>query len=220
MSMYFNKLVSNNYRNLVLFQRPKIVVFPTVSSVLRTNLRTQCDNALHRLYTTSMDPNASSQMKERERLEKIIKKSKILTRLNSNPKFNDYFEKLKETGTIPTITSFFILHELTAVIPLFIIWYLLYHLDFWDEFNITESSSPLLIKCNKAIEHLIGDKYESLDKHKLIITGAISYSIVKVMGPLRMFISLWAAPHFGRYLMVPFRESRVFLKRILSKYQS
>lgn len=217
--MYFNKLAFNNYKNFVLFQRPKIVVFPSVNFVIGTNLKIACYNAANRLYTTSIEPNASSQVKERERLEKFIKKSKILTKLNGNPKFNDYFEKLKETGTIPTITSFFILHELTAVIPLFMIWYILYHSDFWDEFNITESSNPLLVKCNKAIERLVGDKCESLDKHKLIITGAVSYSIVKVMGPLRMFVSLWAAPYFGRYLIVPFHELRLFLKRIWSKYQ-
>ena len=215
--MYYNGLLINNYRNLISFQRPTSVVFLTVNPFIRTSLKNQCFNIINRVYTTSKDRSTLLQVKERERLENFIRKSKVLATLRGNPKFNSYFEKLKEVGTIPTVTSFFILHELTAVIPLFIIWYMLYHLDFWDDFNITESNNTLLIKCNQAIERLVGDKYESLDKHKLIITGAISYSIVKVAGPLRMFVSVWAAPYFGRYLMLPFNKMRLFLGRIWFK---
>ncbi|CAL9732716.1 MIOREX complex component 11 [Monosporozyma unispora] len=227
--MSINRLLLLNCGKLGLWTKPVGYLFPMSASIGRLSVQQQRRvDTFYRSYTTTKNDNPSTQPdqptesqdklnKEREKLEKFIRKSKILTKLNNNPRFNSYFVKLREVGAIPTITSFFILHELTAVIPLFLVWYILYHLNLWDEFNITESSNALLVKCNHAIERMVGDKYENLDKHKLVITGAISYSLVKVLGPLRMLVSLWAAPYFGKYLILPFYKLGPILKWVSNK---
>lgn len=140
-----------------------------------------------------------------------------MTQLNGNHKYKSSFEKLIEVGASPTPTSFFTLHELTTVVLLFTIQYILHHSDSWSEANITESSNPLWTKHNKAIEHLIEHKYKSLNKHKLVIIGVIYYSFFRAIGALRMSISLQVASYFGWYLIVAFYELRLFLKRTLSK---
>lgn len=211
--------------NLGLCTKPRCLILPISLTTTRLGLQQwgRCDT-FYRSYTTKKNDNISTNKsmetseklnKERERLERFIKRNAMLARLNKNPKFNSYFVKLREVGAIPTITSFFILHELTAAIPLVLVWYILYNLNLWDDFSITEASNPILVKCNHAIERMVGDKYETLDKHKLVITGAISYSLIKVLGPLRMFVSLWAAPYFGKYLILPFYKFGPILKRYL-----
>ncbi|CAL9738209.1 MIOREX complex component 11 [Monosporozyma servazzii] len=227
--MIIYRLLSATRFNSNICIRPGRLILPVSLSIARLGLQQQGrSDILNRSYTTKKNDSLSTQPgkptksnvkldKERERLEKFIERSSILSKLNKNPKFNSYFIKLREVGAIPTITSFFILHELTAAIPLIFVWYILYHLNLWDEFNITESSNPILVKCSHAIERMVGDKYETLDKHKLVITGAISYSLVKVLGPLRMFVSLWAAPYFGKYLILPFYKFKPILKRFLKR---
>lgn len=223
--MLLNKLLLGKSLRKVLFKPPVGIISSVsyASNTLKINAL-KVNVSVHN-YSTSESSTPTSQVnttagttsevtKERERLEKFIRKSKLLARLNKNPRFNGYFERLRQVGAVPTITSFFILHELTAAIPLLICWYLLYHLDLWDDYNITESSNPLLIKCGHAIERMVGDKYETLDKHRLVITGAISYAVVKVFGPLRLLASLWAAPYFGKYLILPFYKLKPLLKRV------
>lgn len=229
--MSLNRIAVNSLPRIYRIARPSCFVLPLVLPG-RGTIKNAAIVRSQRLYTTNTktEPimaspistsNATTKHKTRdmERLEQMIKKSKILTKLHQNPKFNKYFERLREVGAIPTVTSFIILHELTAVIPLLLCWYIFYHLNLFDGFNITESSNPLLIKCNAAIERMVGDKYETLDKHNLIISGAISYSIVKFLGPIRMLVSLWAAPYFGRYLVLPFYKVGPLIKQMFRNHK-
>lgn len=140
---------------------------------------------------------------QNDQIVKIIKKSKMLSRLQADPRYARYFKKITTSGTIPMITSFFILHELTAIIPLFTVWYILYNLNIMDNL---EFSGELMTKCSNAIERLVNDKFQELDKHRLILSGALSYALVKIMGPLRIIVSLWGAPYFCRWLILPFKK--------------
>ena len=61
-----------------------------------------------------------------DRLHKLISKSKVLTKLNSNPKFSHYFDRISEAGTLSTFASFLLIHELTAILPLLLLWWVFY----------------------------------------------------------------------------------------------
>ncbi|CCF59557.1 hypothetical protein KAFR_0H01470 [Kazachstania africana CBS 2517] len=143
-------------------------------------------------------------------LQKFYSKYKVLAKLQKNPRFSGYFKKLSQVGALPTITALVLLHELTAVVPLLLCWYTLYKANILGNIEIT---NDFLIRCTESIERLIGDKYDSFDRNRLILSGAFSYAFVKIIGPLRMLVSLWAAPYVGKYLIVPFYK----LKRLLKK---
>lgn len=61
-----------------------------------------------------------------EKLLKVLLKSKTITKMYNNPRYDKFFEELLESNTSTIVATFFVLHELTAVIPLFILWYLAY----------------------------------------------------------------------------------------------
>lgn len=156
--------------------------------------------------------------KRQDRLHRIISKSRILTRLNKQPRFALYFDKLSEAGITSTVTSFLILHELTAIAPLFAFWYVLYQLDLPEQYELPVYFKDLLNQCGDAIEKLVGDEYSSgFDHNRLILAGAISYAIVKLLYPLRVLVSLWGAPYVGRWLLGPFRKIKSKLKRRTEK---
>ena len=148
--------------------------------------------------------------KEAQKLKSIIDKSKLLTRLREHPRFSRYFDNLLEASPIPTIASFFILHELTAIIPLFSVWYLLYN---WNILADVTFSGDFITQCSDAIERLVGTRAsEFADKHRLIISGALSYALVKILAPVRILVSLWGAPYVARWMVIPFRNLRQMLK--------
>lgn len=146
----------------------------------------------------------------KDKMEKFIAKSKFLVALRKNPRFSHYFDRLSEAGAVSTVTSFFILHELTAIIPLFSVWYLLYNLNIMENIDF---SNDLLTQCNEAIERMVGDKYNEFDKNRLVVSGAFSYAIVKLLGPIRIIVSLWGAPYLGKYLFVPFVKLKKWVKK-------
>lgn len=160
--------------------------------------------------STQENKNEGNTEYQNEQIKQLIKKSKMLSRLQANPRYSHYFEKITSSGTISMITSFFILHELTAIIPLFSVWYILYNVNMLDNLDL---SGELLTKCSGAIERLVGDKFQDYDKHKLIVSGAMSYAAVKMLGPARIIVSLWGAPYFSRWLVMPFRKLKAIAKK-------
>lgn len=65
-----------------------------------------------------------------EKLLKAMLKSKIITRMYNNPKYDRFFKELLEANTSTIVVTFFVLHEVTAIVPLFVLWYLAY--ENWD----------------------------------------------------------------------------------------
>ncbi|AJV98371.1 AAR_G0055340.mRNA.1.CDS.1 [Saccharomyces cerevisiae] len=163
-----------------------------------------------RFISGNLDP-----VKRREdRLRKIFSKSRLLTRLNKNPKFSHYFDRLSEAGTVPTLTSFFILHEVTAILPLFLLWWLLYNLDLSDDFKLPNFLNGLMDSCHTAMEKFVGKRYqECLNKNKLILSGTVAYVTVKLLYPVRIFISIWGAPYFAKWLLLPFQKLKHLIKK-------
>ncbi|KAL3230540.1 hypothetical protein RNJ44_00989 [Nakaseomyces bracarensis] len=152
--------------------------------------------------------------KYKDRLHKIINGSKILSKLNKHPRFHKYFDNVSETGTIATLTSFLVLHELTAMLPLFGIWWVIYNLDIHDNLELPTYIADIMERCTKAIDKLVGDKYgQNLDRQRLVLSGAISYTIVKLLYPVRIILSLWWAPYCGRLVVTPFMKLKKYLRK-------
>lgn len=167
-----------------------------------------------RTYSTTKTLFQLKEDKHKDRLHKIINNSRILSKLNKHPKFHKYFESVSEAGTITTFTSFLFLHELTAILPLFGMWWVIYNLDIHDNIELPNYIADLLERCTKAIDKLVGDKYgQDLDRQRLILSGAISYTIVKLLYPLRIILSLWWAPYCGKLVVAPFMKLKKYLIR-------
>lgn len=152
---------------------------------------------------TNAGPSKTLESPEFIKFQESLKKYRFIHDLFQKPKFRDYLVQFSQIGTVPTIISILLLHELTAVGPLLLIWYLLYQLDWeWDL-----SGSKLLTKCHESIAKLVGDKYPSFHKENLIISGTIAFAAVKVLGPLRILATVWLAPKFGRIFVLPLCKS-------------
>ncbi|CAI1764961.1 hypothetical protein SEUBUCD646_0P02400 [Saccharomyces eubayanus] len=166
------------------------------------------------IQTRFITENAESAKRGKDKLHKIISKSRLLTRLNKNPKFSHYFDRISEAGTVPTITSFFILHELTAILPLFLLWWLFYNLDISDDLKLPNFLNGLMESCHAAMERFVGKRYqECLNKNKLILSGTIAYVTVKLLYPVRICFSIWGAPYFGKWLLLPFQKLKHLIKK-------
>ncbi|SCW03542.1 LAFE_0G12772g1_1 [Lachancea fermentati] len=148
-----------------------------------------------------------------DRIHKIISKSRMLTKLNQQPRFKHYFDQLAETSPLSTITSFLILHEFTAIVPLFGFWWILYTLNLSDQYELPVYFTDQLNRCGDAIEKLVGNHYEGYDRNRLILSGAISYAIVKLLYPLRVLVSLWGAPYLVKWILEPFKRLRKFSEK-------
>ncbi|CAI4036832.1 hypothetical protein SMKI_16G1300 [Saccharomyces mikatae IFO 1815] len=194
----------------LVFNRPLVLMLkrPTQSATLigiRPSGSTQV-----RYVSGNVDPTK----RKEDKLHKIISKSRLLTRLNRNPKFSHYFDRLSEAGTVPTLTSFFILHEVTAILPLFLLWWLIYNLDISDDFKLPSFFNGLMDSCHTAMEKFVGKRYqECLNKNKLILSGTIAYVTVKLLYPVRICISIWGAPYFGKWLLLPFQKLKHLIKK-------
>lgn len=192
----------------------------TTRSVMRVaiqgiNAQSLYHNMEHKKgFSTSTILLNSKEDKYKDKLHKIISNSRILSKLNKHPRFQKYFDSISEAGTITTLTSFIFLHELTAILPLFGLWWVTYNLNIHDNLELPSYIAESLDKCTKAIDKLVGDKYgQNLDRQRLILSGAISYAIVKLFYPLRIVLSLWWAPYCGRLVVAPLLKLKRYLFR-------
>ncbi|CCH57837.1 hypothetical protein TBLA_0A00370 [Henningerozyma blattae CBS 6284] len=208
-----NKFNSNNI-NKFNFNKLEKFNIHNVQPLIVDNLNLKCPV---RHFDPTLSINIDTKLNQNPNyLLKLINKSKMLSSLNKIPKFHSYFIKLSEAGAISTVTSFLILHEISAIIPLLLIWYILYQFDFDPNHIENNTYMPdfvknLLITCNNSMERFINKKFNNnnstnLDTKKLILTGTLSYTIVKLSYPLRILFCLWASPFCGKYLLIPFNK--------------
>ncbi|SCU88268.1 LAFA_0E11672g1_1 [Lachancea sp. 'fantastica'] len=148
-----------------------------------------------------------------DRVHKVIAKSRFLRKLNEKPRFKAYFDKLGQTSPVSTITSFLILHEITAIVPLFALWWVLYKLNLEEQYNLPVYFKDLLNQCGDSIQKLVDNYDEGFDRNRLVLSGAISYAVVKILYPIRVLISLWAAPFFFKWIIAPFQKVGKLFKK-------
>ncbi|SCV02702.1 LAMI_0H02124g1_1 [Lachancea mirantina] len=156
--------------------------------------------------------NNKNEPQQNDRIHKLIARSRTLSKLNEIPRFKRYFDQLSQTSAVSTITSFLVLHEITAIVPLFSLWWVVYQLNLGHELALPVYFTDLLNRCGEAMERLVGDHYTGFDRSRLVLSGAISYAIVKMLYPVRVFLSLWAAPYFTKWALTPFIKVRKAIK--------
>lgn len=122
------------------------------------------------------------------------------------------------------ITSFLILHEITAVLPLPILFWFFHSFDWTPESKdeACRHQGPLgrclitrLIQTGLPTEYLEkgvkaagkqlekwGLKYTGDDGSRYLFEGAAAYAVVKMMLPLRIATSLSLTPLFARYVQI------------------
>lgn len=126
------------------------------------------------------------------------------------------------------VTSFLILHELTALLPLPFLFWLFHSFDWTPEgmfvsgrvppfsAHTYEENHPLKLTCqglpNEYIEKGVkvagkqlskwGLNYTGDDGSRYLFEGAAAYAVVKLLLPLRIAASLSLTPFFARYVNV------------------
>ena len=102
------------------------------------------------------------------------------------------------------LTSFLVLHELTAVVPLFGLWSLFTHLDWPAASTITELLPPALVQSGEKYIDAMATRNSWTDlAGDNILRGALAYAVVKVLMPVRALLSVLATPWFAERVVIP-----------------
>lgn len=135
------------------------------------------------------------------------------------PKFMRRYAERINSAPVSHIASFLIVHELTAVVPLFGLWGTFYYLDYVPvgipEVIIDEGSKFIRRMAERNDWQMVAHAEKG---SRIILQGAAAYFMVKAILPLRLMFSLWAMPWFARRFVVPI-NSRIarFYKSRFSK---
>lgn len=121
------------------------------------------------------------------------------------PRFMLPYTKNFINAPISHVTSFLLLHELTAIVPLIGIWYVFHKFQWAIPMDLP---SWAIEKGTKIID-LSMAKFDFRDfsfqeKAKFIMEGAYAYVIVKGLFPFRLMFSLTFMPAFAKYFVIPF----------------
>lgn len=158
---------------------------------------------------------ASSSNNKLKRINHYFSNSILLTTISKYVPFKNLIVRFIGNPPLPTIIAFLILHEITAIIPLFTIWAMLYNLNICSTNYLSSFLSDKIKDLGEPlIERIVGHRGEHLDKQRLLITGAVSYVIIKLLYPVRIIASILGAPLVAKWLVIPFRTLR---QRIISK---
>ncbi|AAS54243.1 AGL248Cp [Eremothecium gossypii ATCC 10895] len=140
-----------------------------------------------------------------------LARSRLFQRLYARPSFAAYIDRLLANGPVPTLAAFLLLHEATAIAPLALLWWGLYSCDVVALLPqglldyLADAAHP-------AVERFVGDRAPACDRGKLLVSGALAYGLVKLLYPVRILASLWAAPYLARGLLLPFRRLKQWWK--------
>lgn len=110
------------------------------------------------------------------------------------------------------VTAFLLVHELTAIVPLFGLWGFFYYYDYTPVSGIPDW---LLLKGTHFIDVLAErNGWTSLKTEagaNIVLQGAVAYAIVKALLPFRAMFSVATMPWVARWVIVPF--TRLFARR-------
>ncbi|KAI5818610.1 hypothetical protein BZA77DRAFT_306048 [Pyronema omphalodes] len=107
-------------------------------------------------------------------------------------------------------TSFLILHEITAVLPVAgIFWYI--HTTSWTPPGISEElvKSKMEFAKRWTAEWGLGKWFEGDKGARMLLELGTAYAVVKVAMPIRMAVSIAGAPLFARWAVEPIRHAGI-----------
>lgn len=157
---------------------------------------------------TEVNPAAQQHAKQQQRAFNLI------------PKFMRNYTSRIAQAPLSHVTSFLIVHELSAIVPLFGVWAGLYYLDYVPlgipDFVVQNGAQFIRNFAERQGWTFIANAETG---SKLILQGAVAWGIVKALLPVRIAFSLWAMPGFARWIVVPVtsRVSSLFRKLFTKK---
>lgn len=196
---------------LLLLRPTSILLRPTCCLTANVTI-TRAFHNYPSLRQTEQPKIQSNTTKSHTLKEPEIKILKSGSSKQPNPTVTKIIDKLPKSlqkyghrlvnSPVSHITSFLILHELSAVIPFLGLWFI------FHEFHFLPADIPswVIIKGTKFAEAVLGDTindFSLADRTKLIIEGATAYGIVKALFPLRVIGSVFLTPWFARVLVEP-----------------
>ncbi|OMH86376.1 hypothetical protein AX774_g62 [Zancudomyces culisetae] len=186
------------------------------------------DTKTGRYYSTSPTNNPADPTQP-EHSEKESKKDTGNTDNNSNPQDSkpkpkkntfEYYKSQFKSKPGSHLVSFLLLHELTAILPIFLIYYYLkltdYQFDFLFNFSSSQLSEYVVESCNRFFNKLRGYfGFGELPSNDLTMVRLVaSYAIVKTLLPLRLAACVLLTPFFSKFFIDPitsvFRRIFVF----------
>ncbi|KAK0328694.1 hypothetical protein LTR82_000626 [Friedmanniomyces endolithicus] len=160
--------------------------------------------APRRLYTTGSPSPSPSRI---ARLEARL------------PRFLHRFTVPLRNAPVSHITAFLVLHELTAVVPLFGLAALFHYSDWLPPFIsegrwVTEGTEKFgrYFRRKGWISEADGDEFSGRSGQwwgrsgggvRIVVEFATAYAITKALLPLRLVLSAWATPWFARWTILP-----------------
>ncbi|KAJ6256673.1 hypothetical protein Dda_8538 [Drechslerella dactyloides] len=101
------------------------------------------------------------------------------------------------------LTAFLLLHELTAILPLFTLFYA-FHITHWNPSDLlpAEWVETGHARFKRYVERKGWDAKGWIDSRGLVELAA-AYAVVKALMPVRVLVSLWGAPWFARVAVAP-----------------
>lgn len=135
-----------------------------------------------------------------------------LSRLESRlPRLLQSYLAPLRNAPVSHITAFLLLHELTAIVPLFGL-AATFHYANWLPSSLAENKyvSEGTEKFGKYLRRKgwISESGEDADKSvdggvRIVVELATAYAITKALLPVRLVASVWATPWFARTLVIP-----------------
>ena len=181
-------------------------------------------SSIRRWYATEPTPSSPSPAPQLSRI------ARLESRL---PRFLHRYTTPLRTAPVSHITAFFILHEITAILPLFGL-AALFHYTNWLPPGLSEWKwvSEGISKFGKYARRKgwISDAEEGHAGRKAgigrwwgtgeagtrwVVEFATAYACTKVLLPLRLVVSVWGTPVFARWTVVPVSRS---VRRVVSRW--
>lgn len=126
-----------------------------------------------------------------------------------------------KNAPVSYVTSFLLVHEITAIVPLFGLWW------YFNRNDFVPPGLPdwLIVKGMAVIDKLLESQGWSFlnmeNSSRVVMQGAAAYALVKATLPVRIPISLLLTPPFARWIFIPTTRGvgRMF-KRIFKRNKS
>lgn len=128
------------------------------------------------------------------------------------PKFLQPYTTGFINAPVSHVTAFIILHEITAIIPLFGFWYVFHK---YPGLIPLDLPSWAIERGSKIIDSSMAkfdfSDYSIHDKFSFIKEGAYAFVVVKFLLPVRVMFSLTLMPWFAKWFILPF--TKMFRKK-------
>ncbi|KAI5964641.1 uncharacterized protein KGF55_001710 [Candida pseudojiufengensis] len=180
---------------LKLFGKSKHESKPIVNNHINSVTQPDANSTTIEQPTSARDDTQQKGVTEQD-----FKTHPILKRV---PKFLRNYASKFVNAPFSHLIAFIVLHEMTAIVPLFGIWYYLHQHPGYIPLDLPQWA---ISKGAKVMDSMMGKidwNLNTADKFSVIVEGAYAFTIVKFLLPIRIVISLYFMPWFARWFVLP-----------------